>query len=284
MAAKSCKEPNYRRQFLKPGTVFLLLALLFLFLVLITFNYLQPGAYIDDAHYIALARSLAAGSPYGYLNFPAAADIAPLFPIGFPLALAPLVALFPHTLWALQLVALLATLANGLLLYRFWPRWTRSSPWWGAGITAAYWLLPLVVEQARMVMSEALFLTIYLLLVAVVAQYQSGSQRWWHLPAILALAVALIATRTIGIAIVAGVGVSFLFTRRYYRSMHQFVGMVASLGGGQFLSACCCSTPTLSCRSATGKIQMRNTFALFYLPLPPRPFLKAGSRQRQLQA
>ena len=95
MAAKSDKETNYRRQSLKPETVLLLLALLFLFLVLITFNHLQPGAYIDDAHYIALARSLAAGSPYGYLNFPAAADIAPLFPIGFPLVSAPLVALFP---------------------------------------------------------------------------------------------------------------------------------------------------------------------------------------------
>ncbi len=216
-----------------PRLTFLVLALLFLILVILTFNNFQVGAYNDDAHYITIARSLMEGKIYSNLNYPESIQAVAAFPIGFPLALMPIIALFPTILWPLKLAALMSTLINGLLVFRFWPRWTGSSAWWGVGVAGAYWLLPLVVEQARMVMSEPLFLTVYLLLVAVVARYQRGSKRWWHWPAVGILSVALIAVRTIGVAIVLGVGLSFFFTAQTYQSRKQFAttGTLLAMGG-----------------------------------------------------
>lgn len=199
----------------------LLLGFVFLSLVIITFDNFQIGL-TDDAHYIALARSLAMGNSYSYPNFPATLNIEPIFPIGFPLALAPILAFFPNSLDTLKLVALITTLANGGILFYFWPQWTRSSSWWAVGIAGGYWFLPLVVRQARMMMSESLFLMLYLLLVAVAAKCQAGNERWWSWPAMGLLAISVIATRTIGLAVVVGVGISFLLNHHSYRTRQEF--------------------------------------------------------------
>lgn len=220
---------------MRPELALLAFCLLFVVLVTITFDRFQIGSFKDDAHYIALARSLALGNNYSYANFPETVSIPPRFPIGFPLAIAPMIAIFPNAFWPIRIVALSATLINGLLLFHFWPRWTQSSQWYGAVIAGIYWLLPLGVLYGRVVMSEPLFLTIYLLLVAVVADYQDGNEKWWYWLVMVVLAIALIATRTIGVAIVVGAILSFLSNLRTHRSLPRLIGTVLLLATGTLL-------------------------------------------------
>lgn len=194
----------------RPGMAFLLLLIVFLALVLGNFDNFQIGVYGDDAQYITLARSLAWHGRFAYVNFPPSVTVSPNFPIGFPLALAPIAALFPDTLWPLKLIAFGATLLNGWLLYRLWPRWTKSSSWWGVAVAGAYWLLPIGVSQARMVMSEPLFLSYYLLGMAIIMDRLAGRRRRWQWAALALLALALTATRSVGFTIVAATALFLL--------------------------------------------------------------------------
>ena len=78
------------------------------------FRYAYVGYYGDDAYYIIGARSLLQGS-FSFLNRPEAPSILQYWP-GYPLLLAPWIALFPGSLHALQWSSLFFTLGSLLLL------------------------------------------------------------------------------------------------------------------------------------------------------------------------
>ncbi|MEM8860242.1 MAG: hypothetical protein AAGD96_18090, partial [Chloroflexota bacterium] len=71
--------------------------LLALGLSLFRFNSIPVGIFFDDAHYLILSESLANGSGYRLINFPAM-PIEQAFPPGWPLLLTPVAKLWPGNL------------------------------------------------------------------------------------------------------------------------------------------------------------------------------------------
>ncbi|MCC7362151.1 MAG: hypothetical protein IT317_21890 [Anaerolineales bacterium] len=192
----------------------------------------QLGAQWDDADYVVLARSFTAGGDYGLINSPGAPGRAN-YPFGFPLLLAPLVALFPRNFELLKLVPTTATLANLTLLFWGWPVLARGvSRWWGVGVALLYAVSPLVVRHASVLMSEPVFLFWCLLAVLLVERAAAGAAgRWWPV-GLGALSVAVVFTRTVGALPLAGLAVYLLY-RRGRRALPGLAG--AALAGASLL-------------------------------------------------
>lgn len=141
------------------------------------------GFFNDDAFYIIGARSLLTGR-YAELNDPAAPPLVHYLP-GYPLLLAPLVALFPHSFRPLQLLsASLLVGAWALLSKVFQPLSARVR----AAALALCALSPLTVSLSGAVLSDIpyLFLTAAILLLARAWWPSDDGRRW----AALALAAS----------------------------------------------------------------------------------------------
>jgi hypothetical protein len=80
------------------------------------------GLVVDDAWYILLARSLAAGTGYGLVNSPAAAMVLPPNPPGFAAVLSLVFAVkpsFPENVLWLKFVGVASMFGVGVLTYRY---------------------------------------------------------------------------------------------------------------------------------------------------------------------
>jgi hypothetical protein len=160
------------------------------------------GSLYDDALYALLPRSLLFHAQYGKFFVPPDFQASAL-PFGFPLLLTPLVALFPMQPPLLRLVPLVASIANLSLLFWGWTRLTRRfSYWWSVALVAVLAFSPLTILFARILFSEAVFLTWCLVVFLLTERMISKSSRWNAL-ALGAAAIALAYTRTIGWIIVA---------------------------------------------------------------------------------
>lgn len=162
----------------------------------------QLGVYQDDGVYTVLARSLAFGDQYGLINQPGPPP-PPKFGFGFPLLLAPVAKLFPHTMEGLSAVSLAATLLNVSLLFWGWHALSpTTSRWWGLATASLYGLSPNTIGGTRMVMSEPVF-TSFALAGVLLAERCCGrgrAGRW--APVALGIVLALtMFTRTIGVAL-----------------------------------------------------------------------------------
>lgn len=186
--------------------VWLILTAVVAWLSLRGWGTLQVGVYQDDAVYVVLARAIAAGERYGLINEPGPAS-ATKFPFGFPLALAPVVRVFPEDPLVCTAVSLGATLLNISLLFWGWPLLGRgSSRWWGLGGAALYGVTPLVIGQTRAVLSDPLFTSFVLLaLLLTEAQVRAGGARGWRLAALGVVLMLAVATRWIGVIVCAAV-------------------------------------------------------------------------------
>lgn len=182
---------------------------------IVNFNAYQVGTYIDDVSYIVLARSLLEADQYGLIHLPGIPGVTQ-FPFGFPLLLAPLVSLFGGEVVPLRLFSLVATLANGALLFWFWPRLTRSPSYsWALAVVGLYLFSPTINAHARMVMSEPIFTTAYLvaiLLAERVAEGRSGIVGKVGLGGVLFMALF---TRTVGFTLVFAVALYLMYRRRW---------------------------------------------------------------------
>lgn len=136
---------------------------------------LAVGVMKDDGMYVILARSLATGQGYRYLNLPGA-PAATHFPPGYPALLA-LVSLvsprFPASIVAFKLVNAVLLAAGAIFAARLVRDRIGSQPLaLGIGVASAV-SIPLLVLSS-MVMSEPLFLAMVLALLAALERFAEG--------------------------------------------------------------------------------------------------------------
>lgn len=222
------KPADVRRDL--PGSLHIaswaIIVLLTLAFSLFGFDLYQVGTHYDDARYIILTRSLLEGNIYGMIHLPGPPD-APFYPFGFPLLLAPLMALFPHNFEALKALSLAATAINATLLFWGWRYLSRRSYWWAVAVVAMYCLAPITVDLSRRIMSEPVFLTFGLIALLLTERAARGQQsRWWILGLSCSLVFVLF-TRSIGIVLVGTIFLYLAF-RRGWQALRE-LGLV--LGG-----------------------------------------------------
>jgi len=209
----------------------MLLGLLVIAIVLYAwkFDSFQVGIYMDDAEYVVLAKSIASGPSYGLINEPN--SVQPTrYPFGWPLLLAPVYSLSGGNFQALKLVSFLATLANIAIIALLWQWLGLRTAWIGLATSAVYALLPLTVSHAGMVMSEAAFLTVVLVCLALTTYLGQSTQQKVVAPLLLGTIWVFTAfTRTIGITAVVACLI-YLAWRRCWRTIFlSAVGLAASL-------------------------------------------------------
>ena len=174
---------------------------------------------IDDAWYILLAKSLAAGQGYQVINSPTP-GILPLYPPAFPLLLSLVFRIsadFPNNLYLLKAVSIAAMLALGAFTYRYC-RGSRELP---AGIAlgiavASVLSPPLVVLATSTVMSECVFAAAFLGTVMLVEHCARQTVLYRQLAFGLAAALAgsfTFLTRSMAMGLLAA-GVLYLLWKR----------------------------------------------------------------------
>ncbi len=202
-----------------------------LILCLLRFNTIPVGSFFDDAHYLVLAESLANGHGYHLVNYPHA-PVERAFPPGWPVLLTPLAALFPGNLFFPKLLTLLLTLGTFLLVYTLLaPRLARP---YQTGLLILVALNPHLVGMSGTVMSEAAFIFFVLLSLNVLAawgQPQNG-QKWWLLGIAFVLALVAALIRTIGIALILGMGVYVVGRIGRFRWLAGITAVCLTLGTG----------------------------------------------------
>jgi hypothetical protein len=168
------------------------------------YNSYQVGVYRDDASYVILAESIIRGPSYGLIYHPTE-PISTQFPFGFPLILSALTQL-PNELQAMKSVSLLATLVNIGLVFWSWPILTRNQPYWLAiATTALIASSPMVVDHTRMIMSESIFTTLYLVAL-ILAEKTVADRKSLQWPLLLGLTLCFSAfVRTAGLALSFGI-------------------------------------------------------------------------------
>jgi len=199
-----------------------------LFLSLRAYDAFRVGAYSDDAIYAILARSLLGDRGFGLINTPGEQPPSSPFPFGYPLALAPLAALAPGSQDLLKLPSLLATFANGTLLFWGWPWFSQRSRGWGVAVAALYVLSPTVVSYSVLVMSEAFFTTLCLLAMLLAEQIVRGRPILWRALLLGAVCICAFFTRSVGIVFAPALALYLLWRMR--RAAWRSIGLVAAAG------------------------------------------------------
>lgn len=211
----------------RPGNLHIaawgIIVLVTLVFSLFGFDLYQVGTHYDDARYIILTRSLIEGNTYGMIHLPGAPD-APFYPFGFPLLLAPLVALFPNNFEALKALSLVATAINATLLFWGWRYFSYRSYWWAVAVVALYCLAPVTVDLSRRIMSEPAFLTFGLIALLLTEQAVRGKAGRWWIPGLSCSLVFVLFTRSIGIVLVGTIFLYLAF-RRGWQALRE-VGLV----------------------------------------------------------
>ncbi len=199
-------------------------------LALTDYDSFQLGTWTDDATYVGLARALLAPHLHAWLTtHPALAT----FPPGYPLFLAPLVALFPGSLLVLKLSSLVVTLLCATLLYWGW-RWYApgTSYRWAIVVTGLYAVSALTIEHTRMVMSEPLFTLLSLLALLLAERAARGRARLGPDLALGALLAFSMLVRSVGLILVLTVlaYVAIRQGQRWWATLGvTTAGMVAAL-------------------------------------------------------
>jgi hypothetical protein len=174
------------------------------------------GVFADDAFYVILARSIAEGQGYRFLNLPGSPN-ATHFPPGYPLALATMWRLapsFPANLMVFKAfnAACLATIAIGVARY-VRERLGDAQLAIMAGAIAAV-SMPLLI-LGNMLLSEPFFLALLMLLLPAL---EGAVETRTSAPRLVALGAAIAActlVRTHGIVLIPATAVMLLARRRW---------------------------------------------------------------------
>ncbi len=165
------------------------------------------GLYVDDAWYVVLAKALAQGDGYRLISS-STRPIVPTFPPGFPLMLAPLVAIFPsfpENVVALKLVSVAAMFALAAASFFYLHRY-RGAPAPVAGAAALVTLVmpAFVILATSTIMAEAIFtLCQVLLAISVERSLRSASYRTVWIAGILAALTMLVRAAGLAAAVAA---------------------------------------------------------------------------------
>jgi hypothetical protein len=183
---------------------------------MLAFEPLPVGIWVDDGHYVMLARALATGHGYRYMNLPGE-PYGTHFPPGYPALLAVLTRLFPvfpHNVRVFTLVNALLTAATAagivVLGYR---RLSLTLP--VAALTATIWAVAVpTLMLSTAVMSEPLFLALLIptLLLAERAARDGGLRATAGTCVMLALCTLV---RSIGVSGFAAFGLVLMARRRW---------------------------------------------------------------------
>lgn len=192
------------------------------------------GGLYDDGMYVVLAKSLATGEGYRYLNIPGAPP-ATHFPPGYPAFLALLWRVWP----AFPANLALFKLANaGLMTVAAFGTWVLAhrrlgmSPWVAAVAAALFTISIPVLILSSAVMSEMLFLA--LLVPAILVAGRAVDAGGWHAAARAGLlAGAVILVRSVGIALLPGTLVALVWRRRWRETPAYLAGALLLLAPWQ---------------------------------------------------
>ena len=174
------------------------------------------GVFHDDAMYVILAKSLATGQGYRYLNIPGA-PFATHFPPGYPAVLALLWGLFPGfpanvvVFKALNAVLLGASAMLTAQLVRD----RLGSVGWAVGVALVSTVSVPLLVLSSMLLSEILFLTLLLAVLVMaerVVERDASVRRVVLLGVLVGLATLV---RTHGIVLVVAIAVPLLWRRQW---------------------------------------------------------------------
>jgi hypothetical protein len=199
-------RPRYERA----AVAFTALAVLGIGLAII--DALPVGVFYDDAMYVILAKSLATGHGYRWLNLPGTPP-ATHFPPGYPALLATIWRAFPsfpaNVLVFKAANALLLAIASGgmVLLAR---RRFGLSPLAAAVLSVAGCAVIPVLALSSLVLSEPLFLALLIPILLFAERVVEGGRRPRDLVLLGLLAGLATLVRTHGIALVAGLALALV--------------------------------------------------------------------------
>ena len=185
---------------------------------------LPVGAMYDDGLYVILAKSLATGHGYRWLNLPGAPP-ATHFPPGYPAVLSLLWRAFPAfpanvlAFKALNAV-LLAIAAASLVLFAH--RRLRLEPAAAAVVAIVGCAAIPTLVLSTVVMSETLFLAVLCVVLPVADRMVEAPRRAWEPLLLGVLVAALTMVRTHGIALAVAIVIA-LAMRRRWREVGMFV-------------------------------------------------------------
>ncbi len=200
------------RQAAHPPVLLAMVLLVAAILFLLMIPAIPVGTTEDDGTYITMAQALAQGKGLSLTYLPTD-PVYPLVPVGYPLALAPLVLLFPGSFLPLQLLSSGFLLMAVVLVYRYArPRLGDRA---ALAATALFATNLAIVHSAAQVMSEALFLLcLFGALLQAERFVKLQSVRWHHVLLTAAVIGLPLSVRYLGSPIVAALMLYLLWQRR----------------------------------------------------------------------
>jgi hypothetical protein len=175
------------------------------------------GSYYDDGTYTMLAKSIATGHGYRYLNLPGH-PVATHYPPGYPLFLAALWTLWPEfpantALFKLANAGLLAVVT--LAVYLLCRRALGWRPWAAAAVAMVGTLTPAMLVLSSALMSEMLFLAM-LIPALVLAERLVREPGSWRRPLLIGVLMgATLMVRSIGLPAVGALLLLLALRRRW---------------------------------------------------------------------
>lgn len=202
----------------RPGAAPLTVAGVALLAGLFTMTPWLIGSYYDDGTYTMLAKSIATGQGYRYLNLPGT-PVATHYPPGYPLLLAALWRLWPEfpanaALFKLANVLLLAVVA--VAMYTLARRTLRWTPWGAAAVAIVGTLTPGVLVLSSAVMSEMLFLALLIPALVLAERLVREPPADWRRPLLLGVLLGItMMVRSIALPAVGAVLLLLVLQRRW---------------------------------------------------------------------
>ncbi len=184
-----------------------------------------PGIWNDDGVYVLLGRSLAEGQGLRYVGIPGA-PLAPKFPALFSLLLGSVWLVFPNFPENVPVLAgvnlVLTALAGGVFAV-YLGKVLRLPPLVCFSATAGIWLSAHLWRVASVPLSEPLFLLALLLALWAGGRAEERKGVWPILVFLIAGGCAL-HVRTLGLAMLAGGGLSLTIRRRWRAALWTGIG------------------------------------------------------------
>lgn len=181
---------------------------------------LPVGVFQDDGIYVALAKSLATGNGYRYLNLPGnpiATHYPPLYP-SFLAILWKLSPSFPENIAVFKFANSMLLAGAAVAFYRLTKRVTSLSAGWAALIVAGFTISAPTLILAAMVLSEPLFLV--LLAIALMTCERVASTGSLKDAAFAGLAIVFLAMcRTIGAVLLPALIIVLVWRRRWWPAL-----------------------------------------------------------------
>lgn len=191
----------------------------------------QFGETPDSVEYTLLAHALVQGPQYA-LNYSATNPEITHFPFGYPMLLLPFVLAAPRAFELPALLSLAATLCSVAILFLGWRTLVPEvDPRWRYPICAMVALAPLTIVHSRLILSEAVFMTGFLLTLFFAGRVLRDSRRRDLWIALGVSAFFMIFVRSIGL--VAGgailVWLVFYLRRSVWHGLFWSVGTISLL-------------------------------------------------------